>query len=157
MAVTSLCNNIIISTNSFDRRLGYLLSNSQIFHKQTSYGGARNRRFSYSRVYSKSHVEELKPRKCSPILESTLLSNDKVLSTGDWKVVPDIWRSITEKYGDRTALLDPYHDPPSEITYKQLEQDILDFCEGLRVVGVEPDEKIALFADNSCRWLIADQ
>ncbi|XP_026400734.1 probable acyl-activating enzyme 16, chloroplastic isoform X2 [Papaver somniferum] len=155
MAVTSsssLFNNIII-TSSFDRRplLGYLLSNSQILHKQTS------RRLSYSRVYCNSHVEELKPRKCSPILESTLLSNDKVVSTGDWKVVPDIWRSTTEKYGDRTALLDPYHDPPSEITYKQLEQDILDFCEGLRVVGVEPDEKIALFADNSCRWLIADQ
>ena len=24
-------------------------------------------------------------------------------------------------------------------------------------MGVEPDEKVALFADNSCRWLVADQ
>lgn len=39
----------------------------------------------------------------------------------------------------------------------QLEQEILDFSEGLRVVGIEPYEKVALFADNSCRWLIADQ
>lgn len=39
----------------------------------------------------------------------------------------------------------------------QLEQKILDFCEGLRVIGVKPDEKLALFADNSCRWLVADQ
>lgn len=39
----------------------------------------------------------------------------------------------------------------------QLEQEILDFVEGLRVVGVKADEKIALFADNSCRWLVADQ
>ena len=39
----------------------------------------------------------------------------------------------------------------------QLEQEILNFSEGLRVIGVKPDEKLALFADNSCRWLIADQ
>ena len=39
----------------------------------------------------------------------------------------------------------------------QLEQAILDFAEGLRVIGVKPDEKLALFADNSCRWLVADQ
>ncbi|KAJ6298871.1 hypothetical protein OIU76_019934 [Salix suchowensis] len=28
---------------------------------------------------------------------------------------------------------------------------------GLRVIGVKPDEKLALFADNSYRWLVADQ
>lgn len=31
------------------------------------------------------------------------------------------------------------------------------FAEGLRVIGVKPDEKLALFADNSCHWLVADQ
>ena len=39
----------------------------------------------------------------------------------------------------------------------QLEQEILDFSQGLRAIGVAPDEKLALFADNSCRWLVADQ
>jgi long-chain acyl-CoA synthetase len=39
----------------------------------------------------------------------------------------------------------------------QLEEEILDFSEGLRVIGVKPDEKLALFADNSYRWLVADQ
>ncbi|XP_057430019.1 probable acyl-activating enzyme 16, chloroplastic isoform X2 [Lotus japonicus] len=43
------------------------------------------------------------------------------------------------------------------MTYKQLEDAILDFSEGLRVIGIRPDEKLALFADNSCRWLVADQ
>ncbi|XP_020536962.1 probable acyl-activating enzyme 16, chloroplastic isoform X2 [Jatropha curcas] len=38
-----------------------------------------------------------------------------------------------------------------------LEQEILHFSEGLRVIGVKPNDKIALFADNSCRWLVADQ
>jgi len=39
----------------------------------------------------------------------------------------------------------------------QLEQAILDFAEGLRICGISPDQNIALFADNSYRWLIADQ
>ncbi|URE24715.1 AP-4 complex subunit [Musa troglodytarum] len=83
------------------------------------------------------------------------ISNDPSLH--EWSAVPDIWKSSAEKYGDRVALVDPYHEPPTELTYKQLEQEILNFSEGLRVVGVAPDEKLALFADNSCRWLIADQ
>jgi long-chain acyl-CoA synthetase len=39
----------------------------------------------------------------------------------------------------------------------QLEQSILDFAEALRAAGAEPDQTVALFADNSHRWLIADQ
>ena len=42
--------------------------------------------------------------------------------------------------------------------YKVTLQAIMrDFSEGLRVIGLKPHEKIALFADNSCRWLVADQ
>jgi long-chain acyl-CoA synthetase len=39
----------------------------------------------------------------------------------------------------------------------QVEQGILDFAEGLRAAGIQPNETVALFADNSHRWLIADQ
>ncbi|PNX83272.1 putative acyl-activating enzyme chloroplastic-like [Trifolium pratense] len=112
------------------------------------------------RVFSQSKTADtVQIRKCSPFLESSLLfgnDNDAVASN-EWKAVPDIWKYSAEKYGDKVALVDPYHDPPSTITYKQLEQAILDFAEGLRVIGVRPDEKLALFADNSCRWLVADQ
>ncbi|QCE13057.1 long-chain acyl-CoA synthetase [Vigna unguiculata] len=96
-------------------------------------------------------------RRCAPFLESSLLSGNGVVASEEWKTVPDIWRSSAEKYGDKIALVDPYHDPPSTMTYKQLEDAILDFAEGLRVIGVRPYEKLALFADNSCRWLVADQ
>ncbi|GFQ03135.1 probable acyl-activating enzyme 16 chloroplastic [Phtheirospermum japonicum] len=97
-------------------------------------------------------------RKFSPVLESDLLSgNGVLLNSNEWKTVPDIWRSSAEKFGDRVALMDPYHDPPTNMTYKQLEQEILNFCEGLRAIGLEPEEKLALFADNSSRWLVSDQ
>ncbi|CAK9149132.1 unnamed protein product [Ilex paraguariensis] len=104
-----------------------------------------------------SHTAEIQARRCSPFLESELLSGNDVMPSAEWKAVPDIWRSSAEKYGDRVALVDLYHDPPTKMTYKELEQEILDFSEGLRVIGVKPDEKLALFADNSCRWLVADQ
>ncbi|RDY06865.1 putative acyl-activating enzyme 16, chloroplastic, partial [Mucuna pruriens] len=104
-----------------------------------------------------SKTEETLTRRCSPFLESSLLSGDGAVASDEWKAVPDIWRSSSEKYGEKVALVDPYHDPPSTMTYKQLEDAILDFAEGLRVIGIRPNEKLALFADNSCRWLVADQ
>ncbi|XP_057755240.1 probable acyl-activating enzyme 16, chloroplastic isoform X1 [Arachis stenosperma] len=104
-----------------------------------------------------SKTKEVQIRRCSPLLESSLLSGNGAVASDEWKAIPDIWRSSAEKYGDKVALIDPYHDPPSTMTYKQLEEAILDFAEGLRVLGVKPEEKIALFADNSCRWLVADQ
>ncbi|KAF3456654.1 hypothetical protein FNV43_RR01308 [Rhamnella rubrinervis] len=161
--VISSTSNIVWST-SFDRghALQLLVSRRRFTSKPVvlkkwsgSPGGfSPNRRF---RVFCELKTEEMQIRRCSPFLESSLLSGNGALASDQWKAVPDIWRSSAEKYGDHVALVDPYHDPPSSMTYKQLEQEILDFSEGLRVIGVKPDEKVALFADNSCRWLVADQ
>lgn len=64
-------------------------------------------------------TEEIQVRRCSPFLESTLLSEDSGVSA-EWKAIPDIWRYTAEKFGDRVALVDPYHDPPTTMTYKQV-------------------------------------
>jgi long-chain acyl-CoA synthetase len=78
------------------------------------------------RVFSQSNTETVQIiRKCSPFLESSLLvvgnnNNAAVDSSDDWKVVPDIWRSSAEKYGDQVALVDQYHHPPSTMTYNQV-------------------------------------
>ncbi|KAJ4846059.1 Long-chain-fatty-acid--[acyl-carrier-protein] ligase AEE15, chloroplastic [Turnera subulata] len=110
------------------------------------------------RIHCEAKTEEGKIRRYSPHLEKPYLAGGNgALASDEWKAVPDIWRSSAEKYGDRVALVDPHHDPPTSITYKQLEQEILNFSEGLRVIGLNPDEKIALFAENSYRWLVSDQ
>ncbi|XP_019179885.1 PREDICTED: probable acyl-activating enzyme 16, chloroplastic isoform X2 [Ipomoea nil] len=114
--------------------------------------GSRSRKF---RVFCDS--TEMQIRKCSPVLEHMLLSGNGLLTSSEWKTVPDIWKTAAEKFGNSVALVDPYHNPPTNMSYKQLEKEIVSFAEGLRVVGLKPDEKIALFADNSCRWLVADQ
>ncbi|KAH8519510.1 hypothetical protein H0E87_001062, partial [Populus deltoides] len=133
----------------------YHFNNSKMFlQKQRNYGFSARRGF---RVSCETKTEEIKIRRCSPNLERALVSRNGALTSDDWRAVPDIWRSSAEKYGDQVAVVDPHHDPPTSMTYKQLEQEILDFSEGLRVIGVKPDEKLALFADNSYRWLVADQ
>lgn len=164
MAITST-NNVV--SHSYHRRhpfchhYRYVNVNVNVnaghvfFHSKN---GRRGRVSLYRRirVYSESKMEDNQVRKYSPLLEGPLLSENNVL-TEELKAIPDIWRSSAERFGDRVALVDPHHDPPTNMTYKQLEQEILDFSEGLRVIGIKPCEKLALFADNSCRWLVADQ
>ncbi|CAI0397642.1 unnamed protein product [Linum tenue] len=161
-----LSNSASYSSSSLGRTLG-LLTNSQgsavalgswdrssrLLQFLSPSGSLSLRRVA---VRCESKKEETKIRRCSPFLERTLLSGSG-LESNEWRVVPDIWRSCAEKYGDSIALVDPYHQPPRNMTYKELEQEILYFAEGLRIVGVMPREKLALFADNSCRWLVADQ
>ncbi|WVZ24314.1 hypothetical protein V8G54_002858 [Vigna mungo] len=112
---------------------------------------------SHFRVFCRSERETNEIRRCAPFLESSTLVDNGGVASDEWKVVPDIWRSSAEKYRDNVALVDTCHHPPTTMTYKQVEQAILYFAEGLRVIGVKPDEKLALFADNSCHWLVADQ
>ncbi|KAL7145300.1 hypothetical protein ABFS83_07G072000 [Erythranthe nasuta] len=109
------------------------------------------------RVRCDSQTKEIEIRKFSPDLESDVIPGNGVLPSNELTTIPDIWRSSAQKFGDRVALVDPYHKPATNMTYKQLEQEILNFCEGLRVIGLKPEEKLALFADNSCRWLVSDQ
>ncbi|MBA0812923.1 hypothetical protein Gohar_026837 [Gossypium harknessii] len=156
---------LLSSTSSFDyynHSLHFLFSPSKLRCPRILVFKLPGLRFrvsspSKSRVFCESKTQEGQIRRCSPLLEKASLPSNGALASDEWKAVPDIWRSSAEKHGDRVAVVDPYHDPPSTMTYKQLELEILDFTEGLRVIGVNPEEKVALFADNSCRWLVADQ
>jgi len=77
----------------------------------------------------------MKIRRYAPLLENIALEHNGMLGSmaTKWKALPDIWRTTVQKYGDQIALIDPHHDPPSQLTYRELEQEILDFAEGLRV------------------------
>ncbi|WCJ27625.1 Long-chain-fatty-acid--CoA ligase 1 [Euphorbia peplus] len=149
----------LISTSSSSTRSRLFSSQfhcSKLFFRNSN-GLSRFRLSSQSKVEEMEEDEERVIR-CSPYLEKALLAkNGVVVANDEWTTVPDIWRTSAEKYGDRVAVVDPYHHPPTNMTYKQLEQEIVHFSEGLRVIGLKANEKLALFADNSCRWLVADQ
>ncbi|WP_030005920.1 long-chain fatty acid--CoA ligase [Picosynechococcus sp. NKBG042902] len=69
----------------------------------------------------------------------------------------EIWAIAAERYADIVALYDPHQKPEFKLTYHQLWQGIQQFGAGLQALGLQPQEKVALIADNSPRWFIADQ
>jgi long-chain acyl-CoA synthetase len=83
--------------------------------------------------------------------------------------LPEIWPLAAQRFETTVALQDPHgvggHGAkPSTLTYAQLYQQIQQFAAGLQALGFQGalDEtgiptRIALFADNSPRWMIADQ
>lgn len=71
--------------------------------------------------------------------------------------LPEIWQIAAEKFGDTVALKDPHAKPEVVISYGDLFIKIKQFAAGLQALGSQPQDKIALFADNSPRWFIADQ
>jgi long-chain acyl-CoA synthetase len=71
--------------------------------------------------------------------------------------LPEIWAIVAAKCGDVVALDAPHLPTPVKFTYQQLATKIQRFATGLQALGVQPRTSVALFADNSPRWLIADQ
>ncbi|EAZ89510.1 AMP-dependent synthetase/ligase [Crocosphaera chwakensis] len=69
----------------------------------------------------------------------------------------DVWAIAAKKFPDILALHDPHSKPEVKLTFAQLYQQIKQFASGLQALGVTPDDKISLIADNSPRWFIADQ
>ncbi len=71
--------------------------------------------------------------------------------------IPEIWAIVAAKCGAVVALKSPHAKPPVTLTYQELATQIQLFATGLQAAGVPAHQAVALFADNSPRWLIADQ
>ncbi|PMB00493.1 long-chain fatty acid--CoA ligase, partial [Fischerella thermalis CCMEE 5196] len=71
--------------------------------------------------------------------------------------LPEIWPLAAQKFGNIVALRDPHAKPEVVLTYTELCQQIQRFAAGLQALGVQAGDRISLIADNSPRWLIADQ
>ncbi|MDB9512609.1 long-chain fatty acid--CoA ligase [Kamptonema animale CS-326] len=77
--------------------------------------------------------------------------------------LPEIWPIAKQRFSQVIALNDPHSQPEVKLTYAELYEQIQQFAAGLQALGIESTEegdvpdRIALFADNSPRWMIADQ
>ncbi|MGF1488028.1 MAG: AMP-dependent synthetase/ligase [Prochloraceae cyanobacterium] len=71
--------------------------------------------------------------------------------------ISQMWPQLAKEYKDIVALQDPHSKPEIKLTYSQVYEKIQQFASGLQVLGIEPQTKIALIADDSYRWAIADQ
>ena len=73
------------------------------------------------------------------------------------KSLPGVWAKAAEQFSDTMALKAPHAKPEVKLTYAQLWQQIQQFAIGLQSLGVQTGERVALFAENSPRWFVADQ
>jgi long-chain acyl-CoA synthetase len=71
--------------------------------------------------------------------------------------VPEIWPILAAKCGSVVCLNSPHSQPAISLTYQEVATQIKLFATGLQSLGIQSGRSIALFADNSPRWLIADQ
>lgn len=77
--------------------------------------------------------------------------------------LPELWSMISKQYADVLAVYDPHSTPEIKLTYAQLYEQMQRFAAGIQALEIRTDgaddvpPRIALFADNSPRWLIADQ
>ncbi|KAG2429023.1 hypothetical protein HXX76_011265 [Chlamydomonas incerta] len=72
------------------------------------------------------------------------------------QTLSDIWRRNAVTYGDMLAVRDPHHEGSPEMTFRQLYEAMQDFAAGLAGLGLQPKDRVALFSENSSRWLVAD-
>ncbi|MEM1279338.1 MAG: AMP-binding protein, partial [Cyanobacteria bacterium P01_H01_bin.152] len=76
---------------------------------------------------------------------------------GHIQSLPEIWALAAERYGHQLAMDDPHNQPSAQLTYQDLWATVQQFAAGLQGLGMQPRAHVALFADNSHRWFIADQ
>ena len=81
----------------------------------------------------------------------------KIVTPFDCEYLPQIWGHLARKYAKVTAVKDPYRKPYTELTFEQTAEAIVDFAAGLQCLGVKQGKRVAIFSENSSRWLIADQ
>jgi long-chain acyl-CoA synthetase len=85
---------------------------------------------------------------------------ESLLQTIDYTQInslPEMWSIVAAKCGEIVAVNAPHSKPQISLTYREVATQIQLFATGLQALGVNPYISVALFADNSPRWLIADQ
>lgn len=100
--------------------------------------------------------------------QSSMHQKDYEKLLADYQAVqslPEVWAIAARQFANTVALQNPHSQPEVRLTYAELYQQLQQFAAGLQALGTKPDVGeaeatlpcIALFADNSPRWFIADQ
>ena len=78
----------------------------------------------------------------------------------DWTALgglEQLWGELARQHGDALALDAPHATPPEQLSFRQLHQRIEQAAAGFAALGIRSGEVVALFSENSARWLLADQ
>ena len=78
----------------------------------------------------------------------------------DWSELAgleQLWGRLAEQHGEAIALDAPHAKPPEQLSFRALHQRIEQAAAGFAALGLRSGEVVALFSENSPRWLLADQ
>ena len=68
-----------------------------------------------------------------------------------------LWPLLARRHGEAVALEDTHATPPIRFSYRELGEAIERAAGAFAALGVRAGDVVALFAENSPRWLITDQ
>ena len=68
-----------------------------------------------------------------------------------WDSIPAMTAAAADRFGDRLAVI----DGDERLTYAELLHEARTFGAGLVAAGVEPGDRVAIWAPNSARWIVA--
>ena len=71
--------------------------------------------------------------------------------------VDSVWPWLAARHGTITAVDAPHATHPERFSFAELDQRIATAAAAFRRQGVQEGDVVALFAENSPRWLVADQ
>lgn len=88
----------------------------------------------------------------------TGVSAEMTLRARAARCIPEVFENLVDVVGDQCAVLDEHHASGRvEWTYNELLGNMQAFSAGLQRLGLGVGDCVALFAENSARWLVADQ
>ncbi len=88
------------------------------------------------------------------------LDQQALAARHDWSGLnglEQLWPALAERYGEALALEAPHSHPPQCLSYTGLNTAIGEAAAAFAALGVRAGDVVALFAENSPRWLVADQ
>ncbi|MBV9411493.1 MAG: AMP-binding protein, partial [Acidimicrobiia bacterium] len=69
----------------------------------------------------------------------------------EFGTLPGLWASAAERFGDAAAL----EDPPIQFTFRQLHGGVREAARAFIACGVEPGDRVAIWAPNTWEWVVA--
>jgi long-chain acyl-CoA synthetase len=88
---------------------------------------------------------------------SSSKSNSNLLDHSNAVSLWQVWQKTAQMCPNTLMLHDPHVTPEVKLTYQEAIDQMASFGAGLRSLGLKFGDKVALIADNSPRWFIADQ
>ncbi len=99
------------------------------------------------------HEKQANTQRAIQLLKS---SAGKLVKLHSGSTLYTTWQQLAEQYTNTIALRDPHAQPVLEWTYAQVYEQALQFAGGLQQLEAQVGDRVAIIAENSPRWLVAD-